>query len=312
MASPLSATRLVSVLDEWAVTYKLYPGWTTRTRPGGVTPNGFVIHHTGGPYTHSDSYLTFLFETGRPDEGIPGPLCNFAIDDLGVCHVGSIGRTNNAGPGYLKTKEHVIAEDYPGYVSELDPGLDNYNNGNEFYWGVEIMYPGTLAMKPAQRETAVLLSAALMDGYGWTGLSTIAHREHTSRKWDPGQLNLATFRRDIKDRLAEGADVPLSDADVVKNWSQDGIVDPPDSLTTPTNPTWAPKSALKELLVGRVHLEDANKVLTAKVNTLQTDVTALKAAVAAIPGGATDVDAIATAVAAKLAESLELQFTPKD
>jgi hypothetical protein len=206
----------------------------------------------------------------------------------------------------------VIAEDYPGYTSELNPGSDDYNNGNEFYWGVEIMYPGTLAMKPVQRLTAVLLSSALMDGYGWTGLSSIGHREHSSRKWDPGQLNLATFRTDIKAKLAEGPDVPLSDADVVKNWSQDGIVDPPDSLTTSTNPLWAPKSALKELLVGRVHLETSVKVVDDKVNTLQTDVTALKAAVAAIPGGATDVDAIATAVAAKLAASLELQFTPKD
>ena len=105
--------------------------------------------------------------------------------------------------------------------------------------------------------------------------------------------------------LNEGASMALTDADVHKNWSQDGEIDPPDSLTTPTNPKWAPASALKELLVGRVHLENSSKVLTTKVNTLQTDVTALKAAVAAIPGGPLDIEAIATAVADKLSQRLQ-------
>jgi hypothetical protein len=81
------------------------------------------------------------------------------------------------------------------------------------------MYPGTVAMKPAQYLSAVALGAALMDEYGWSALSSIGHREHSSRKWDPGKLHLATLRKDIKELLdagPEGEDVPLTDADAKK------------------------------------------------------------------------------------------------
>src|SRR5262245_42447433 len=175
MADPLTPAQLLAALDKWHVNYKEYSGWKTRTRPGDIHPFGFVVHHTGGPFTHSESYLEFLFVTGRPSEGIPGPLCQFAIDDLGVCHIGSFGRANQAGSGNLATLNHVKAEDYAGYTNELHPGADDYNDGNAQYWGVEIMYPGTVAMRTAQYETVVLLCAALMDAYGWTALSTIGH-----------------------------------------------------------------------------------------------------------------------------------------
>jgi hypothetical protein len=151
------------------------------------------------------------------------------------------------------------------------------------------------------RKTAfsdeVRLSSSQYDAY--RGICGHCHASGNTH-WDPGGFYISKYMAAI-----EGVDVPLSDADVHKTWSQDGEIDPPDSLTTPTNPRWAPASAIKELLVGRVHLENANKVLTTKVNDLQNDVTALKAAVAALAVGGVDTEALATAVADKLSQRLQ-------
>lgn len=202
MAEPLSADALLATLRKWRVNFREYPGWKTRTRPGASTPIGFLQHHTGGPFTHSASYLEFLFVTGRPSEGIPGPLCNFAITDDGVCWIGSRLRTNNAGAGDWQTREKIGAENYPGYTSEITPGADDYGAGNQYYWGVEICYPGTVPMRAVQYATAVRLGAAVVDAYGWSALSTAAHREHSERKWDPGQMALTRYRIDVRALLA--------------------------------------------------------------------------------------------------------------
>jgi peptidoglycan hydrolase-like protein with peptidoglycan-binding domain len=163
-----------------------------------------MVHHTGGG-SDSASYLKFLFETGRPAEGIPGPLCQFAIGAGGKVHVGAIGRANHAGKGSSATLDKVMAESYSGYSSEITAGADNID-GNARYLGVEVIYPGTSAMSSAAYNSAVRLSAAIMDAFGsdWTALSVIGHREHSKRKWDPGQAPMDDFRRDVRDLLAAG------------------------------------------------------------------------------------------------------------
>jgi hypothetical protein len=255
MASPLSSTALIAALKKWNVPYKEYPGWQTRTRPGGVNPIGFVIHHTGGPFTESDAYLKFLFITGQ-SSAVPGPLCNFAIGPSGTVHIGSRGRTNNAGAGDWTTRQLVGAESYNGYSAEIKPGADDYSTANGLYWGVEICYPGTVAMKPAQYTSAVRLTAALMDAYGWTALSSLGHREHSRRKWDPGQAPMDKFRRDVR-ALLDGEDDDMGYAswssadkeafwaDLHKQvWRADKIPQPTGYNST-TNPTWAAENVLR-------------------------------------------------------------------
>jgi hypothetical protein len=205
MAKPLTAVQLIDALQKWHVDYELYDDWRTRTRPGGCNPIGFVQHHTGGPFTESASYLEFLFDVGRPSEGIPGPLCQFAIGPSGTVWVASLGRANQAGTGSSATRDKISSEDYPGYTSEIRPGADNVN-GNGIYWGVEICYPGTVPMRQAQYASAVLLAAAIVDAFGWSALSILGHREHSRRKIDPGGVNLAKFRRDVRALLAAGPD----------------------------------------------------------------------------------------------------------
>lgn len=216
MATPLTAQGFRNIANRLAargIKVRFYPGWETRGRPGTWGPtNGFIWHHTGSD-SQSDSYLKFLFIDGRPTEGIPGPLCQFAIQSDGTVWIGARGRANHAGKGSSRTLNHVMAEDYSGYSEELTPGSDDID-GNARYLGVEIMYSGGHTMAAAQYKAATYLAAETMREFKWTALSCIGHREHSGRKWDPGKHNLAAMRRDTRSALAletEEDDMPYKD-----------------------------------------------------------------------------------------------------
>jgi hypothetical protein len=203
MATPLTLAQITAAYDKWHVRYQVYAGAGTRGRPGGITDAiGITEHHTGGG-SASASYLYFLFITGRPDEGIPGPLCSEATDSGGTVHIGAVGRANHAGMGSSTTRDKVRSESYPGYSSEISPGPDNIN-GNPLYYGNEWIYSGTVPPTAAMYRGAALAAAARIDAHDWSALSAFAHREHTRRKDDPFGVNMAQFRRDVAAILKAG------------------------------------------------------------------------------------------------------------
>lgn len=202
MAEALTLAQIVAKYREWHVPHKVYAGAGTRGRPGGLAPVGITEHHTGGG-SASASYLYFLFVTGRPSEGIPGPLCSEATDLGGTVHVGAVGRANHAGKGSSVTRDRVISENYPGYDTEMRPGPDVVN-GNAIYYGNEWIYSGTRPPTAAQYRGAALAAAARCDAHGWTALSVFAHREHSRRKGDPFGVLMQQFRRDVRLCLANG------------------------------------------------------------------------------------------------------------
>lgn len=203
MAAPLTLAQIIAAYTKWNVLFTVYPGAGTRGRPGGYTDvAGELEHHTGGG-SASSSYLYFLFVTGRPDEGIPGPLCSEATDAGGRVWVGAVGRANHAGMGSSVTLAHVKAEDYAGYTTELGPGPDTVN-GNPRLYGNEWIYSGTRPPTAAQFRGAALAAAARADAHGWTALSFEAHREHTRRKNDPFGVKMYAFRSEVRRILAAG------------------------------------------------------------------------------------------------------------
>lgn len=203
MAKLMTPDQQLSALKKWEVRVIEYPGWRTRGRPGDSGQrNGIVIHHTGSK-SQTDDYLNFLFVRGRPDEGIPGPLCNVSTDMDGDLHLGAAGRANHAGRGSSVTLKHVQGEDYRGFDQELTPGPDNVD-GNDYYYGNEIRFTGAQPMTPAAYRTALLHAASICDFYGWSALSVIGHKEHTLRKNDPGHTALDKFRRDLAAVLNAG------------------------------------------------------------------------------------------------------------
>lgn len=202
MSAPMTLAQIVAKYTEWHVPFKVYPGAGTRGRPGGVNPTGIAEHHTGGG-SASSSYLYFLFVTGRPDEGIPGPLCSEATDAGGTVWVGAVGRANHAGMDSGTVLAAVREEAYNGYTAELKPGPDT-TNGNPLLYGNEWIYSGTRPPTAVQYRAAVLAAAARCDFHGWTALSAVAHRELTRRKNDPFGVTMYRFRSDVRMVLRAG------------------------------------------------------------------------------------------------------------
>lgn len=205
MAKAMTPAEIKAAMARWNVPVKYYKGWETRGRRAFGEVHGIVIHHTGSD-SQSDDYLNFLFVGGRPAEGIPAPLCNVSTDMDGDVWIGAALVANHAGAGSSRTRDHVIAEDYPGYISELKPGPDDMagNDSNGMYYGNEVRFDGGQPMTDKQWNAAVLWAAAICDHYGWSGKSVIGHREHSSRKPDPGSTKMYVFRAAVNARLVAG------------------------------------------------------------------------------------------------------------
>lgn len=203
MAAPMTAAQWRAQMRKWLVPYKEHPGWTTNRRPGSFSPVGVVIHHTGSDSgQNSASYDRFLFDEGRPREGIPGPLCQAACEMDGDLILGAIGRANHAGSGsgtVLKTVQAGRAS----LTAEIRPGTDN-TNGNGWLYGLEVKFDGGQPMTARAYDSAVRWAAAICDFYNWTAGRVIGHKEWSGRKPDPGHTFMAKFRRDVAARLAAG------------------------------------------------------------------------------------------------------------
>ena len=202
MAAPMTLAQIVAKYTEWHVPFKVYPGAATRGRPGTFAPTGIAEHHTGGG-SASSSYLYFLAVTGRPEEGIPGPLCGEATDSGGTVWILATGRANHAGMDSGTVLAAVRDESYTGYTAELKPGPDT-TNGNPLLYGNEWIYSGTKPPTAAQYRAAALAAAARCDFHGWTALSAVAHRELTRRKNDPFGVLMYRFRSDVRMLLRAG------------------------------------------------------------------------------------------------------------
>jgi hypothetical protein len=207
MARPMTADQWLAAMRKWGVPFKEYTGWRTRGRPASAGPfddvRGVVIHHTGSDAGQGDDYLKFLFVTGRPDEGIPGPLCHTATDMDGDVWLGATGRANHAGRGSGAVLAKATAESYPGFTSELKPGADD-TDGNAHFYGNEVRYDGGQPMTAKQYDGAVRWAAAICDFHKWSALSVIGHREWTTRKNDPGNCPMNKFRLAVDARLKAG------------------------------------------------------------------------------------------------------------
>lgn len=204
MAKPMTPAQIRAAMTKWKVPVKYYSGWETRGRPGAFSDmRGVVIHHTGSDAGQSDDYLAFLFKTGRPAEGIPGPLCHSAADMDGDLWIGAAGRANHAGKGSGSVLATITHEAYKGFTAELTPGQDN-TDGNAHLYGCEVRYDGGQPMTPKQYDAALRWATAICDFHGWSALSVIGHREWTTRKNDPGHCAMNMFRSNVAALLKAG------------------------------------------------------------------------------------------------------------
>jgi hypothetical protein len=200
----MTAAEIVKQLKKFGIPYAEYKDWKTHNRnhKGAWGPvHGLMVHHTG---SDSKDQRELLY---KGTASLPGPLCQFGLDQAGRIHLVGWGRANHAGAGDDDVLEAVIAE--KGIPNDNESNTD----GNSRFYGVEIWYAGNRPMTEAQYQTLRLLSAAICDFHGWDEHSVIGHGEWGSPgKWDPGyrpgrMMDMDKVRADIKVTLAKSKPV---------------------------------------------------------------------------------------------------------
>lgn len=224
MATPMTPDQSLAAFRAEGLTVVEVPGYRTNDRtivtgrPGGPK-HGSVNHHTSSETANPAAYAASILFKGYST--LPGPICSEGLDvDAGIIYMVGTGRTNHAGGGDQAVLDTVIGGGAP-LDSELHPHFGNLNgvDGNAPFYGLEMMYSGDRDLPRAGYVACVKWNTARARFHGWDGGSSIAHREWSSDKPDPGHVSMTDLRRDINAALALPAGV----------W--------PGTTTTPPPPT---------------------------------------------------------------------------
>ena len=145
---------------------------------------GVMVHHTGNARADAMS-----IRNGRPD--LEGPLSNLHIAQDGTVTVVAAGVCWHAGAG-----------SYPGIPT---------NGGNQVLIGIECAWPRDTTITPATQTRerwpdAQIIAmrdtcAAILNKLGFAQDRVIGHKEYAGQaqgKWDPGGLDMAWYRREVK------------------------------------------------------------------------------------------------------------------
>lgn len=162
------------------------PGWTRRNHGQMTAVKGVICHHTGS----SGSGAENVVRDGRT--GLAGPLAQLTLRRDGSVGVLANGQAWHAGTGSW-------------------PSIGR-NNGNAYCIGIEAVYNGS-DITAAQRDAYPRLVAALCRHYRVPVGNVIGHREWApGRKVDPGQIDMAAFRRAVQSLVSGTAPAPVTPA----------------------------------------------------------------------------------------------------
>ncbi|HEY9353704.1 MAG TPA: N-acetylmuramoyl-L-alanine amidase [Nocardioides sp.] len=195
MATPLTATQMVTILRTEGLTVHEVRDWRTHNRnhKGAWGPvNGVMIHHTVTKGTANTVAICYDGYTG-----LPGPLCHGVIDKAGHVHLVGNGRANHAGSGDGDVLTAVINETALPADNETD------TDGNRHFYGFECenLGDGQDPWPAAQLEAIERVSAAICRHHGWGAGSVIGHLEWQPGKSDPRGFTMQTMRGRVAARL---------------------------------------------------------------------------------------------------------------
>jgi N-acetylmuramoyl-L-alanine amidase-like protein len=201
MANQMSADAFLALLDRWNIPVEIpYSDWKTHNH-NAKQPRGdvqfIVVHHVGDDAP--DDADARVLHNGRSD--LPGPLCNWGLNDEGAVVPIGWGTAYHAGAGDADVLAAVQSENYGAYPPR--PNVDSVN-GNPRSYGQETMYSGKQRMTNAAYKSTVLVCAAVCSYHGWSAKSVIGHKEWTARKPDPASQDMADLRADIQDAINAG------------------------------------------------------------------------------------------------------------
>lgn len=253
MSTPLTASAIVRGLRAWGLSYRGVGTWQTHNRnhkgPWGPV-NGVMVHHTGSNTSAPAAYARNILYSGY--SGLPGPLCQFGVDDAGLVYLTGNGRSNHAGRGDGRTLSRVIAED-PSLMSHEARPTRRDTDGNTHFYGIEVMYSGSRRMTEPQRSSTVRLAAMLCRAHGWGAASVIGHKEWTNTKWDPGMEPMTNLRQSVAATLDNGDDDDMANPSEVADAVLNATVTHPTTHEAVTM-----RESLRMALVGKIEAAEAN------------------------------------------------------
>ncbi|OON81219.1 N-acetylmuramoyl-L-alanine amidase [Streptomyces tsukubensis] len=196
MASPMSASRFLDILEDEGATVVEVGAWRDHNRnaQGAWGPmHGVMIHHT---VTSGSKATVELCRKGHAS--LPGPLCHGVITKDGTVHLVGYGRANHAGLGDDDVLRAVIAE-----KKTLPHDNESNTDGNRHFYGFECenLGDGEDPWPEAQLEAIEQVSAAICRHHGWTERSVIGHLEWQPGKVDPRGFTMKEMRARIGARL---------------------------------------------------------------------------------------------------------------
>ncbi|MFD6286832.1 peptidoglycan-binding protein [Streptomyces sp. NPDC060205] len=195
MATPLTASKLVTILRAEGLTVHEVRNWRTHNRnsKGAWGPmNGVMIHHT---VTSGTAASVDICYDGY--SSLPGPLCHGVIDKKGHVHLVGNGRANHAGLGDGDVLRAVVNETKLPSDNEAD------TDGNRHFYGFECINlgDGKDPWPEVQKEAIEKVSAAICRAHGWSERSVIGHKEWQPGKVDPRGFTMDSMRTRIAARL---------------------------------------------------------------------------------------------------------------
>ncbi|MFD4438976.1 N-acetylmuramoyl-L-alanine amidase [Nocardia sp. NPDC058519] len=191
---------LADVLRAEGVQVVEYPDWRERGHGDFRSVWGVICHHTGGSNTPPR-------EIAEGFAHLPGPLSQIHLGKDGTATVVAVGVAWHAGMG-----------EYPGLPED---------NANWHTIGIEAANNGTEGWAPAQYQAYVRCCAAIVRRLGYGADRVIGHKEWAGAKqgkWDPGQMDMAKFRRDVQAQLDRKA--PIMDANQAAGLALDQLGGP--------------------------------------------------------------------------------------
>lgn len=168
---------LADVLRDAGLSVVEDPSWLTRGHGYFSDLWGVVAHHTGGG--GPNDWVTV--RDGTP--ALAGPLSQLVLEKSGTYRVVASGVAWHAGQG-----------SYPGLPD---------NDANFYTIGIEAVNSGSEGWSDAQYNAYVTGCAAIMRHLGYDASRVIGHKEWAvvQGKWDPGGIDMDTFRADIQAEL---------------------------------------------------------------------------------------------------------------
>lgn len=179
---------------------------------GDFTPQGIMLHHTGGYFPEDLRILT------EGTQALEGPWVQIYVAPDSTTHILTEGRAYHAGAGSYSDDGFTVPTD----------------QGNSLLIGIEASHIGDSPISGPQYSTILTTAAALCEHYGWDEKRVLLHRSYAPTRKIDIRNDLTTVQSDIKALLEGGNGTEMALTPEDKAWITSQFVWQNDNLNRPT------------------------------------------------------------------------------